>query len=74
MAHSLAADSAALEGLQEMFDDLDIDRNGRIPHADMVKVRRKRRFPGPPRHTGRRMLSNKIYQNSSKILAQTCTS
>ena len=39
MAHSLAADSEALRGMREMFEQLDTDGNGLISHADMVKVR-----------------------------------
>ena len=39
MAHSLAADSEALQGMREMFEQLDTDGNGLISHADMVKVR-----------------------------------
>ena len=41
MAHSLAADSEALRGMREMFEQLDTDGNGLISHADMVEVRDK---------------------------------
>ena len=39
VAHSLAADSDALRGMREMFEQLDTDGNGLISHADMVKAR-----------------------------------
>ncbi len=47
VAHSLAADSEALQGMREMFEQFDTDGNGLISHADMVKVRAARSSLSP---------------------------
>ena len=55
VAHSLAADSDALRGMREMFEQLDTDGKGLISHAAMVEVRLcglhpQRRAEGGLRH------------------------